>query len=318
MKRALVISAGGAKGSYAGGIVEYYIRNGRSYDSLYGSSIGSLIIPFAATNNYNQLKTAFTSITMDDIFSINPFKIKKQANGIYHYDINYWNIFKNIVINKKPSMGDTTILRTHTIPKFFSETNYIELLNQGKELTIMVSNISTGELEKKCLKDYTYEQFCDWLWASTCAPPFMSVPEINGCHYTDGGVLSQAPIKQAILDKCDEIDVIILDKQQSDWAIEHIRNAIQYQLKLLLLMMNKIKDHQIDMGYLTQFARKKVTINFHYLTRRLTNNALIFDAELMNEWWEEGYEYAESNQYVSYIIDGRNNTYELIEKDKSI
>jgi hypothetical protein len=82
--------------------------------------------------------------------------------------------------------------------------------------------------------------------------------------------------------------------------------------------MNKIKDYQIDMGYLTQFARKKVTINFHYLTRRLTNNALIFDAELMNEWWEEGYEYAESNQYVSYIIDGRNNTYELIEKDKSI
>lgn len=176
----------------------------------------------------------------------------------------------------------------------------------------MVSNISTGELEKKRLKDYTYEQFCDWLWASTCAPPFMSVPEINGCHYTDGGVLSQVPIKEAILDKCDEIDVIVLDNQKSDWAIEHIRNAAHYQIKLLMLMMFRIKDYQIDIGYLTHHATKKIRINFHYTTRRLTNNSLIFDSEQMTDWWKEGYLYAENNECVSYMIDGRNNSYELI------
>ena len=307
-KKGLVVSVGGSKGSYAGGIIEYYIRNGKTYDYLYGSSIGSLIIPFAATNNYNQLRKAFTSITMDDIFSINPFKIKKQTNGIYHYSMNYWNIFKNILINKKPSIGDTTILRTDTIPNFFSENNYLEILNQDKKITIMVTNISTGEIEKKCLRDYTYEQFCDWLWASTCAPPFMSVPVINGCHYTDGGVLSQAPIKQAILDKCDEIDVIILDKPESDWPIH-------YQIKLLMLMMNKIKDYQIDVGYLTSHAKKKIKINFHYTSRRLTNNALFFDADLMNEWWDEGYEYAENKQYISYLIDGRNKTFEILKNN---
>lgn len=311
-KRGLVISSGGAKGAYAGGIIEYYIRNGISYDSLYGSSIGSLIIPFAATNNYNQLRNAFTSITMEDIFSLNPFKIEKKNNGIYHYGINYWNIFKNIIINKNVSLGDTTILRTHTIPKFFTMDNYIELINQGKELSIMVTNISTGIVERKQLKDSTYDKFCQWLWASTCAPPFMSVPEIDGSHYTDGGVLSQVSIKQAILDNCDEIDIIILDKEDIDWPIEHIRNVIHYQIKLLLVMMNKIKYYQIDMGYLTQFATKKVKLNFHYTTRRLTNNSLIFDSDLMNEWWDEGYEYAENMKHISYIIDGKKNNYKML------
>jgi len=312
MKRGLVISVGGSKGAYAGGIIEYYIRNGITYDNLYGSSIGSLLIPFAATNNYNKLKTAFSSITMDDIFSINPFKIEKQSNGIYVYGVNYWNIFKNIIINKQIALGDTTKLRTHTIPKFFTKDNYIDLINSGKKILIVVTNMSTGMPEEKDLKDYTYEEFCDWMWASTCAPPFMSLPEINGCHYTDGGVSTQVPIKQAILDKNDIIDVIVLDKEKTDWAIEHIRNILHYQIKLLLLMMNKIKDHQIDIGYLAHHATKKIQINFHYLNKRLTNNALIFDKELSEKWWEAGYKYAENKECVSYLIDGKNNSYELL------
>lgn len=306
------MGVGGAVGSYAGGIIEYYIRNGKNYDALYGSSIGSVIIPFAATNNYNELKTAFTSITMDDIFTSNPFKIKKSSNGVYLYGINFWNVFKNIFLKKQSSLGDTTILREKTIPKFFTQDAYLDINNSGKDLTVMVTNISTGKLEEKKLKDYTYEQFCDWIWASTCAPPFMSVPEIAGCHYTDGGVLSQAPIKQAILDKCDEIDVIILDKERGDWAIEHIRNSFHYQIKLLLLMMNKLKDYQIDLSYLSYHAKRKVTLNFHFTDKRLTNNSLIFDKDLMAEWWDIGYKYAEEDRSIKYIIDGRNNSYQLV------
>jgi NTE family protein len=310
MKKALVVSVGGSKGSYAGGIVEYYLKKGKQYDNLYGSSIGSLVIPFAATGNYDKLKEAFFSITMDDIFSLNPFKIKRQQNGIFRYTINYWNVFKNIVINKNSSLGDTSKLRTHTIPKFFSQEDYNLLINSDKKLSLMVTNITTGEAEKKDLNEFGLEEWMDWMWASTCAPPFMSIATINEQHYIDGGVVIQVPIKQAIIDGCDEIDVILLSKKDNDWSIEHIRNSFHYQIKLLMLMMNKIKDHQIDLGYLSHHANKKIIVNFHYTHQRLTNNSLIFDKELSKKWWDMGYEYAENNQCESYIIDG--NSYRKI------
>lgn len=312
MKKGLVVSVGGSRGAYAGGIVEYYIRNGKTYDNFYGSSIGSLIIPYAATGNYNQLKMAFSQITMDDVFTLNPFKIQKQNKGIFKYSINHWNVFKNLVIRGNSTLGDSKRLRTRTIPKFFPETEYINILNNNKNLMIMVTNISTGEIEQKHLKDYTHDEFMDWMYASACAPPFMSIAEINGNHYTDGGILNQVPLKQAIIDGCDEIDVIVLAKEVNDWPIEHIRNFFHYQIKLLMLMMNKIKDHQIDMGYLTSYATKKIQINFHYTKRRLTNNALLFDGELMSEWWTEGYEYTKRGDYISYVVDGKNKTFTKI------
>ena len=309
-KKGLVISVGGSKGAYAGGILEYYIRNGVSYDNLYGSSIGALIIPFIAANNYNSLKKIFSEINMKDIFTNNPFKIKEQKNGMFKYSINYWNVFKNIVIYRQSSLGDTTVLREKTIPRFFTEDNYTKILNSGKTIKIAVTNVSTGELEIKHMNDFSYDKYLDFLWASSCAPPFMSLPEIDSCHYSDGGILSQVPIKQAILDGCSEIDVIVLDKKEGNWVIEHIRNTFHFMLKTMLMMMTRLKDYQIDPSYLAYHATKKIKVNIHYVERRLTNNALIFDNELMLKWWEEGYEYAENQNNIDrYLIDGKKNNY---------
>jgi predicted patatin/cPLA2 family phospholipase len=43
--RALVISGGGSKGAFAGGVAEHLIRvQGRKYDLYLGSSTGSLLV----------------------------------------------------------------------------------------------------------------------------------------------------------------------------------------------------------------------------------------------------------------------------------
>jgi len=47
--KALVISGGGSKGAYAGGVAEYLIKKeGRDYDLYLGTSTGSLLIPHLA------------------------------------------------------------------------------------------------------------------------------------------------------------------------------------------------------------------------------------------------------------------------------
>jgi len=44
--RALVISGGGSKGAFAGGVAQYLMEGrGRDYDMFLGTSTGSLLVP---------------------------------------------------------------------------------------------------------------------------------------------------------------------------------------------------------------------------------------------------------------------------------
>ncbi len=50
--KALVISGGGSKGAYAGGVAQYLIQEeGREYDLFLGTSTGSLLVPHFAVND---------------------------------------------------------------------------------------------------------------------------------------------------------------------------------------------------------------------------------------------------------------------------
>ena len=80
--KALVISGGGSKGAFAGGLAEYLITvQRREYKIFIGSSTGSLLVPLLAIGKLEKLKTVFTSVTQEDIFNNCPFIIKK-VNGV--------------------------------------------------------------------------------------------------------------------------------------------------------------------------------------------------------------------------------------------
>ena len=52
MKKALVISGGGSKGAFAGGLAQYLIEESRqNYDLFLGTSTGSLLISHLAAND---------------------------------------------------------------------------------------------------------------------------------------------------------------------------------------------------------------------------------------------------------------------------
>jgi len=316
VKRALVVSVGGAKGAYAVGIVQYYYSIGITYDIQIGSSTGSLIATMVASGNLDKLSEAYTNISHKDIFKISPFKIKKSKNGVHKYSINTWAALYNMFWKKSASLGDSSTLREKTIPKFFTHEDYNNIILNHKDLNICVSNLTLEKGEVKNITNYNYEQFCDWIWASTCAPPFMSVPEIEGYEYIDGGIMEMVPIEQAILRGADEIDVIILDQEYPEIAnIEKVRNILHFIIKMQNMMMNKIKRQNLNLGSLSHTAKKEVRINFHYTDKRLTNNSLIFDKDMMSKWREEGFESAKKGPTKSYILNGENNTYKLFIND---
>jgi predicted patatin/cPLA2 family phospholipase len=95
--RALVISGGGSKGAFAGGIAQYLMVDAKQqYDLFLGTSTGSLLVSHLAAGELPQIKKAFTGVTQDAIFSNNSFIINKKRI-VNRIKINHFNVLKNFL-----------------------------------------------------------------------------------------------------------------------------------------------------------------------------------------------------------------------------
>src|SRR6056297_178910 len=153
--RALVISGGGSKGAFAGGVAQYLIQEeGKEYDLFLGTSTGSLLIPHLAMGNIDKVYEIYTNVNQRKIFSINPFVVKRKE-GREYVTINYFNMFWQFV-RKKRTFGESQNLRKH-IKRNFSEEDFSKLKNQVEDVVVTVSNLSKNRVEYKSINDFTYD-----------------------------------------------------------------------------------------------------------------------------------------------------------------
>lgn len=309
-KKALVVSSGGSKGAYAGGIIEYLMQK-KNWDIFVGSSTGSLISSMIACGDISHLKEHYTNISPNKIYTRDPFIIKSSNNGIFKFSINHFNIILNLIMYGKKTLGNTYNLRL-LISEVFTENHFNFVINSDKDIIICVTNLTTRSLETKSIKDFNYIDFCDWIWASTCAPPFMSIVEKNNFEYVDGGVIRAVPIKEAIIAGATEIDAIVLNEKENKYPIEKVRNALHLIQMISRTMLLKNQEEDLDLSKLKKEIKieEDIRLNIYHTHRDLTNNSLLFDKQLMNQWWEEGYLHAEGGNYSSFIIS-RNHIKEL-------
>ena len=300
--KSLVVSSGGSKGAYAGGIIEYLSQE-KDWDLFIGSSTGSLIVPLVAVNDIKALKEYYTSINSSKIYTRDPFIIKGNNNGNFKWSINHLNIALNLIKEGKKTLGTTTKVRS-LISSVFTESHFNDVILNKKDIQICVTNLTLRKLEVKSIKDFTYSDFCDWIWASTCAPPFMSIVEKNGYEYVDSGVLRDIPIREAILAGSREIDVIVLNTKHRRGGVEKVRNVLHLIQMLSKTFLLKLQSENLDFLSLKEDIKidSDILINVYYTQRELTNNSLLFDSDLMKKWWQEGYDVAESNNFESYIL----------------
>jgi predicted patatin/cPLA2 family phospholipase len=299
--KALVISGGGSKGAFGGGVAQYLIEEGgRDYDLLIGTSTGSLLVPFLAVKKLETLKKAYTTVTQDDIFLVNPFKIKKDAMGSTKIGVNYLNVLYNVLIRRKNAFGDASKLR-RLIDNFMTERDYNIIRDSGKEVIVCTTNLTLAQAEFKSTNEYGWKDYGDWMLASSTVPPFMEYVTKGGYDYADGGILEHAPIQEAINRGATEVDVIILRKEVDELAPERVRNSFHYILRSIDIMMTEIGRDDIRLANL-KAKQEDVKLNFYYTPRKLTNNSLIFNKESMTEWWSEGFESARKQYLKSYEL----------------
>ena len=290
--KALVISGGGCKGAFAGGVAEYLIeKKKQDYDIFVGSSTGSLLIPHLAIGEIGKIRNMYTSVSQKDIYTINPFKLKLNSNDeVIKASINHKNTVK-MFLKKKKTFGDTTALR-NTIGRTLSKEDFRQVQQSGKKVILTVSNITRTTLEHKYAIDCLYEDWLDWMWASSSFIPFMSLVEKNGYEYADGGFGNYVPIEEAIALGATEIDCIVLNPKRKPDREVKTHNAFDLLLKAFLFMQKQIAYDDVLSGHLESIHNDKVKVNFIFTPRNLTDHSFYFEPKQMTAWWKEGYDYA--------------------------
>lgn len=289
--RALVISGGGCKGAFAGGVAEYLIRDkGLDYDIYSGTSTGSLLVPFLAAGEIDRIRDIYTNVSQKDIFNVSPFRIK-QVNGKLKAGFRHRAILRQF-LNRRKTFGESHNLR-QLIGNSLREETFNRLKESRKYIIATVANLSLNIIEYKYLRDCEYEEYCDWIWISSNMVPFMTLATKNGYEYADGGFGNLVPVQEAINLGAREIDVIVLTPRHKLQKTPDVHNVVNLLMKAFNFMLYQIAQDDIKMSLL-ESRYSNLKIRLIHTPRTLTDNAIIFNPEQMRGWWEEGRVYAQT------------------------
>jgi len=232
-QRVIVISGGGARGAWGGGVAESLHKQKKfNYDLAIGTSTGSLLAPFIISKNFEKAKESYTGVTQRSIFNVNPFKKKKGKEDQIKFLPAIWRIL----------IGKKTIGESKNLRKLIRRDIPIDVYEQMLEYEFIVTvvNFSTAKTryfsnqdydtrvydctdlvrkelkECKSKKDSVYKEMTNWIWASGNQPLFMSLlktkadtaervtksgkrkPVTDKHYWVDGGIRENIAILEGI------------------------------------------------------------------------------------------------------------------------
>lgn len=219
--KVLAVSGGGARGAWGLGVVEQLVEQGGAYRAVFGTSTGSLMAPMVLLQQFDKLKTEYTSVTQKKIFNKNPFKVK-MVNDTPKAQLKSFNAIWRLITGK-PTLGESENLRD-LIEHCFTPDDFA-LLKQlyatdSLALCVAVTNLTSGRGDiKSSEKISDYQEMVNWIWASANTPIFMSNVTINDSVYVDGGLREIVPLRAAVTyaikHGIDTVEVVMNDSQQA-------------------------------------------------------------------------------------------------------
>ncbi len=175
MKRAIVFSGGGSKGSYEIGVWKATKALNMHFDIVTGTSIGAINGALFVMGKYTKAKRLWYKMTTEDLFSSSNMK----------------DMAKEIATNKGL--------------KFDKATSFLNsILDENKIRKSKIDfGIVTVNLKKKVPKLITKDeiprgQLVDYVIASATCFPAVEKKEIDGEYFVDGGYYDNMPIDLAV------------------------------------------------------------------------------------------------------------------------
>lgn len=187
MKRALILSGGGARGSFQIGVWRYLQEKQWYPEMICGSSIGAInAVAIGSGLSVDQLTQLWIKSGSKNIYRLK--LIKFVANALFRKQLT-------------PLM-DTTPLKS----MIHSAVDFNRLKKSTTEIIISAVNLHTALPEFFNQNEITI----DHLMASSAMPIIFPSHMVDGTPYWDGGIMANVPLLPALVRGMDQIIVVLL------------------------------------------------------------------------------------------------------------
>jgi NTE family protein len=205
MSKILVLAGGSVKGAFQAGVIKALFENGYQPDAIYGVSAGSLNAAYLV-NQFGQQVNAGMPLSYpqaaQDLWDFWERRITRPA--CLSKPFNIFQLGWTALTKKFQGLVDTSPLRD-LLTDVLQDRN---LHASPVGIKIGAVNIMEGVMH---YVDPSFENFQDYLMASSAVPILMPVVKIDGQKqksYLDGGLRDVAPLQKAIQDGATEVVVI--------------------------------------------------------------------------------------------------------------
>lgn len=308
-QRVLVISGGGSRGAWGGGVIKkLYETEQPDWRCIVGTSSGSLLAPLTAILDFEKMEEAFTSVDQKDIFNVNPFT----KDGKIRMALAIWRIVRG-----KENLGKTDNLRKRIV-HFFTPDNFKELQATGRVVKICVASLTTNAVAYQTSGSNSYNDMVDWVWASANQPIFMSTLKKDGSLWVDGGIKENVPIMEGLrfaqANEITKVDVIVNNQKEAKtvlWPKQGKNtNVIAKLLRVIDMFSDEVRLSDIAGAVLEAKVTNKC-INLISMTKDeydVSPESLLFKKETMRKLWDLGYKHNFNKEAIASISLPGNNS----------
>ncbi len=205
MSQILVLAGGSVKGAFQAGVIKALFEKGYQPDAIYGVSAGSLNAAYLV-NQFGQQANAHLPISYpqaaQDLWDFWELRITHPES--LSKPFNLFELGWSALTKKFKGLVDTSPLRD-LLQDVLQNRN---LSASPVGLKVGAVNVLDGAMH---YVDPSFENFQEYLLASSAVPILMPVVTINGERrksYLDGGLRDVAPLQKAIQDGATEVVVI--------------------------------------------------------------------------------------------------------------
>jgi NTE family protein len=187
MERALVLSGGGARGSFQAGVLKFLQERDWKPDLICGSSVGAI----------NAVAVG-SGMTVEKII-----RLWETCNRRQLYRLN----IKNFLTSIRRSRSQAPLIDTTRLKELLQNTIDFDSLRKSEtEIVISAVNMATGTTAYFDHKKIGVEH----IMASSAVPIVFPWQAIKGAPFWDGGVMANTPILPALTREAKEIVVVLL------------------------------------------------------------------------------------------------------------
>ena len=229
MKRALVLSGGGAKGSYQVGVYKALRKLRIKIDIITGTSIGSINGALFTAGDYLKAKRLWLTISTNNLFD-QKFDSVKDLQGVA----------SEILKNKGLKFDKAEEFLNKIISESKIRKSRIDYGLVTVNLKTMVPKMLTKNMIPK-------GKLVSYIIASSTCFPAVEMKEIDGNYYIDGGYYDNLPINLAVSMGADEVIAVDL-------------SAVGIK--------QKVKDKTVKIDYIKNRCKNKFTLDFDPETAR--------------------------------------------------